>query len=239
MTANYDAFEMVEYWQRIIREKKDPYRTYVTDPALFNLFKTIPVPSHILDAGCGEGYVSRWLAKQGHQVVGIDASSKMILSAEQASIGSEKYLVLDLTELSFKSNSFDAVVSNLVLMEIENLKKAVSEICRIINRGGKFIFQIIHPFYSFSTAKKLDPNFENYFHTTKITKKFLVDGLESPFAVTWFHRSLEEYVAILNEEGFVIQSMLEPTPISDTPPDHFIRNWCKEPKFLIFDTVKN
>lgn len=38
----------------------------------------LPVPSHVLDAGCGTGRVAVELARRGHHVVGVDSDASML-----------------------------------------------------------------------------------------------------------------------------------------------------------------
>jgi ubiquinone/menaquinone biosynthesis C-methylase UbiE len=232
----YNTSEIVEYWKKIIREKRDPFRTYITDPALFNSLGVFSKPSYILDAGCGEGYVTRWLTQRNHTVIAIDASPQMVLAAQEMRVGTDTYIACDLTKLCFNNAVFDGVVSNFVLMEIEHLKDAISEISRVMKLNGRLIFQILHPCYSFSLLQKSE--FSNssidYFTTQKITKNFCVDGLESPSSVTYFHRPLREYIHLLDAAGFTLHSIEEPTITSDAP-EHIS---YLEPKFLIFEMIR-
>ena len=200
--SNYNA-EMVAYWNRIIREKRDFYRKHVTDPALFSRLAALPKALKILDAGCGEGYVTRWLPRQGNDVTAIDVSTQMLFSAAKYGIAKERYLATDITNLCFKNASFDCVVSNFVLMEIEHLEKAFFEISRVIKPGGKFIFQILHPLYSFSLVQKIKTSDvpKDYFNSEKISKKYSVDGLESPFSVSWYHKTFRKIYTALRRKS--------------------------------------
>lgn len=49
---------------------------------LFSLIETVKNKT-ILDAGCGEGDISRWLAKSGGHVTAVDYSKKMLEIAER------------------------------------------------------------------------------------------------------------------------------------------------------------
>lgn len=48
----------------------------------------------------------------------------------------------DLTNLSFVGEKFDLVVSLEVLEHVPNYKKAISEIFRVLKRGGSFVFSV-------------------------------------------------------------------------------------------------
>lgn len=53
------------------------HREVLLNPALFQLLEDID-KKKVLDAGCGEGYLSRKLAKLGASVTAVDYSVKMI-----------------------------------------------------------------------------------------------------------------------------------------------------------------
>ena len=70
--------------------------------------------ARILDAGCGGGRVSGYLAAKGHDVVGVDVDPALIEAAEQDYPGPQ-WLVADLAELDLPARGliepFDIVVS--------------------------------------------------------------------------------------------------------------------------------
>ncbi|GAB3256795.1 class I SAM-dependent methyltransferase [Kineosporia babensis] len=69
--------------------------------------------SRILDAGCGPGRVGGYLARQGHQVVGVDVDPALIAAAEKDHPG-PTWLTGDLSELDLPAQGiaegFDAIV---------------------------------------------------------------------------------------------------------------------------------
>lgn len=48
--------------------------------------------------------------------------------------------IVDITDIPFKENTFDCIISNHVMEHIKNEKKAVSEIMRVLKPNGKWIF---------------------------------------------------------------------------------------------------
>jgi 2-polyprenyl-3-methyl-5-hydroxy-6-metoxy-1,4-benzoquinol methylase len=75
----------------------------------------------VLDAGCGEGYLSRILAGRGARVTGVDLSPRLVeLSQAKASPGQITYRVADLSEPQPDlAGRFDAVGSYFVLNDVE------------------------------------------------------------------------------------------------------------------------
>ncbi|MEE2853560.1 MAG: class I SAM-dependent methyltransferase [Actinomycetota bacterium] len=73
-----------------------------------------PRAARILDAGCGPGRLGGYLAKAGHDVVGVDVDPALIEAAEQDYPG-PRWLVGDLAELDLPARGiaepFDVIVS--------------------------------------------------------------------------------------------------------------------------------
>jgi len=69
--------------------------------------------ARILDAGCGPGRTGAYLHQVGHDVVGVDADSKLVAAAEVDHPG-PRWLTADLSELDLPSmgeaDPFDAIV---------------------------------------------------------------------------------------------------------------------------------
>jgi len=74
----------------------------------------------VLDAGCGEGYLSRILAQRGANVTGIDISSRLIeMARAKESEGAITYQVADLSQpLPAYEGRFDLVASFFVLNDV-------------------------------------------------------------------------------------------------------------------------
>ncbi len=95
----------------------------------------------ILDMGCGTGRHALWLATQGAQVTAIDFSQGMLDQARnKQGADAVTWQVHDLHEpLPFDDNTFDTVVSGLVLEHIRNLDLFFSEAKRVLipkNKSG-------------------------------------------------------------------------------------------------------
>lgn len=89
----------------------------------------------ILDAGCGEGYITNKIAKLDKipHVEGVDVSCDIIQEAKKL-YPFLKFSTGSIYNLAFKENEFDLVLTCEILEHLENYKKAILEIKRVSNR---------------------------------------------------------------------------------------------------------
>lgn len=92
----------------------------------------------ILDAGCGDGYVTERIAASGARTLGIDASPDMVAATRARGLDAD---VHDLTALPF-DGEFDAVFSNSVFQWIPNPAAAAAGISRALKPGGRFVCDV-------------------------------------------------------------------------------------------------
>lgn len=85
-----------------------------------------------LEVRCGEGRVARDLAERGHDVTGVDASPTLLRAAQEAG-GAGEYVRADAAALPFADASFDLVVADNSLMDIEDMPGAVRESWRVLD----------------------------------------------------------------------------------------------------------
>lgn len=92
----------------------------------------------ILDIAAGTGTSSAALAKSGAEVVAADFSPGMI------EVGRKKhpniaFIEADAMALPFTANEFDAVTISFGLRNIEDPKKALAEMYRVLKPGGRLV----------------------------------------------------------------------------------------------------
>ncbi|MEW6127571.1 MAG: bifunctional 2-polyprenyl-6-hydroxyphenol methylase/3-demethylubiquinol 3-O-methyltransferase UbiG [Acidobacteriota bacterium] len=103
--------------------------------------KAFPNPGiRILDVGCGAGFLSNELAKQGFNVTGIDASESSLAVARQYdSTHSVKYELGDAYRLPYADESFEVVCAMDFLEHVEP-RGIIQEIARVLKPEGLFFF---------------------------------------------------------------------------------------------------
>ncbi len=99
------------------------------------------LPVSVLDLGCGAGFLSNALAKQGHRVTGIDqAENALHVARAHDGTGTVQYLLGDARALSFTPESFEVVCAMDVLEHVLPWQGVVAEASRVLKPGGLFIF---------------------------------------------------------------------------------------------------
>ena len=250
--------EASEAWMSFVREGKDYYRDELNNPKTFRLIGNIE-GERVLDLACGEGYNTRILAKKGAKVTGVDFSERMIEKAREKETEQNlgiTYIASDAADLKdLPSKSFDLVTCFMSLQDIENYKKAISEVARVLKKKGRFIFSIPHPCFEkivkdtegwrwrskSSTQDKEETELEkgNYFDNVKYEIDWTMERLTMPFKTVSFHRSLTDYSQALRQNGFLISRLVEPRPTREAIQKHFpLKDVPKTPQSIIIEAIK-
>ena len=93
----------------------------------------------ILDLACGPGNLSHVLAASvapDGEVVGVDLAPGMIELARAAETSNARFEVMDIEQLAFADESFDAVVCGHGLQFVPDLGRALREARRVLRAGG-------------------------------------------------------------------------------------------------------
>jgi 2-polyprenyl-3-methyl-5-hydroxy-6-metoxy-1,4-benzoquinol methylase len=207
------------FWDSEAGETGVWHQAHDIDPVMFKVLKTVR-NKRILEIGCGNGYFSRMLARRGAKVTGTDLSSKMIGFAkmrEKTKPLGINYLIHDAANLrGIKSGTFDLVVGNMCLMDIQNAQGAIREASRTLKPGGRFVFSISHPFllpHSKQLRTIITKNKQKYFgyaiykYLSPSAEKFVVWA--SGAHATAYHRSIGTYIKYLRSAGFLIDAFEE------------------------------
>ena len=224
MKQNVGTEEAIKRWDSFAdtysanhTEQGDLHKEVFLNPTLLSLIETVK-NKKVLDAGCGEGYLSRILAKSEATVTAVDYSTRMI---EIAKGRTPNDLVIDYRQgncedLNFlEEKNFDLIVSNMVIQDLANYEKAFQEMYRLLVDGGCFIFSILHPCFvtpesgweKTKDGKKLHWNVDKYFYEGAYEQ-----GLGDKEKMLFFHRTLTSYINTLIKTGFILESIVEPKP---------------------------
>lgn len=115
------------------------------------ILKHVPKKSlKILDLGCGPGLYTELLAKQGHEVTGIDFSKSSIEYARSQAVEKQldiDYINADYLELDLPENSFDLIIlifTDLGVLLPEDRERMIQFVQKILKPGGTFIFDVLN-----------------------------------------------------------------------------------------------
>jgi len=92
----------------------------------------------VLEIGCGTGCDLLQFAKHGADAVGIDITSEHIRLARERVGNLAQVLYGDGTNIPFQDASFDYVYSHGVLHHLDQPRRMVEEIFRVLRPGGRF-----------------------------------------------------------------------------------------------------
>jgi 2-polyprenyl-3-methyl-5-hydroxy-6-metoxy-1,4-benzoquinol methylase len=110
-------------------------------------FMEVEPGATVLDAGCGPGVHSVRVARAGYRVCAIDVSQTMLTEAQSrvAAAGAASLVEFsrqDLTQLTFPDASFRYAFSWGVIIHIHDVEKALDELARIVEPGGKLALYV-------------------------------------------------------------------------------------------------
>lgn len=218
-----------ERWAAEIRAGEDRYREVFLEPSFLSFLGDIS-GVRLLDAACGEGTSSRFMARQGARVTGVDLSSGMLqqaLAEERRTPLGIRYAEGSLCDLAaYQAGEFDLVVSWMAMMDVSCYQEAMQEFFRVLRPGGRFCFNVKHP-CSFTPGMAIVRDerrgrpmlaMADYFHSEPWTERWAFSGSQSErrkektFSVLRFPRTLSGYLNGLVEAGFLIERAAEPRP---------------------------
>ena len=167
----------------------------------------------ILDLGCGDGFLTRKIAESGASVVGVDSSPAMIAAAQGRG---PDVPPLDVRTVSGESlpfaGEFDAVFSNAALHWMTDQKAVVGGVYRALKPGGRFVAECGGQGNIAAIRVAL---------LAVLTAR----GIAAAKVENNQFFNAEEYRALLESEGFVVQEItLTPRP---TPLPTGMAEWLK------------
>ena len=101
---------------------------------LLDLFLSAGPGPEVLNAGAGQGTLSQTLTELGFEVTSTDVSAEAVERLRERVPGPA--LEADLTSLPFEDESFDAAVLGEVLEHIDDDRRALSEVARVLRPQG-------------------------------------------------------------------------------------------------------
>ncbi len=174
----------------------------------------------VLDLGCGDGSTARTLLAAGAaSYVGVDGSAGMIEAAHtHHGISGARFIHRDIEDVEIDVGEFDLVVSRMALHYINRLEPVLETVHRALPVGGKLVFSVVHPVITSHDMSGDDPRttwtVDNYFNRGPRERPWFGS------TVTWYHRTIENYVRLVTELGFRLETVSECEPQPELLADY-------------------
>ncbi len=171
--------------------------------------------AHVLDLGCGEGYVARLAAEAGAaSVIGLDVSPEMVARA-RAAVPAEsachfRFEAGNAADVrDYGRTGFDRVMAVFLFNYLTRAETGavMAAVRKVLAPGGVFVFTVPHPCFPYMRSPAAPFFFEtggqSYFggvdsqYEGRIWRR---DGLDVP--VRCVHKTFEDYFALLADAGF-------------------------------------
>lgn len=209
-------------------------------PAVERLLALQP-GERVLDVGCGNGVSTRRLAELGARITGIDYSAAFIeLARARPTAHDERidYRVVDATDetqlLALGEGAFDALVCNMVIMDMPVIDPLLRTARLLLKREGRFVFSVQHPAFNSNAIRLCGELNDEATYWLKTTNYLDVPAGKGggmpgePLPHWYFHRPLHELFGAFFQAGFVLDGLEEPRVI--TPADDWRRlSWFNMP----------
>lgn len=199
-------------WEKVFKERE--WGKYPTEELIRfiagNFYRVKDRKSiRILDAGCGAGACTWYLAREGFSVYGIDGSKTGVYRATKRleAEGLRAQLVVgDLIQLPYPDEKFNAVIdsASIECNSLTNIKEILAEVYRVLCFGGKFFSMAVKVgSYGYGEGDKIERNtFTNvrvgphkgegviHFFTESEIKKLLTQNQFKNIEIEWSARTL-------------------------------------------------
>jgi 2-polyprenyl-3-methyl-5-hydroxy-6-metoxy-1,4-benzoquinol methylase len=211
----------------------DGARRLLLTPTILRLLGGV-TGKRVLDAGCGNGYLSRILARGGAIVTGLEPADGLRNHAGEREATEPlgiTYIDADLSVFTDCPTAFDIVVANMVLMTIPDWQAALANCVGALEPGGQMILSLTHPCFEEPGASWS----KGYVAVSDYVGEYVIEGPVAPD----FHRTLSAYINELIRLGCEVVELVEPALAADSAGDDpFSQRNVHVPSFLIISATK-
>lgn len=231
----YDEEKVFDYYSNHRLRTDTPNET-IEQPILWDLIGN-PKGLAVLDLGCGDARIAKKFKELGAKsYLGIEGSRRMFEKAlTNVEAGFSEASQCWLEDFIPQEKSYDLAVSSLAMHYVDNVLTLMKKVHSSLKGGGRFIFSMEHPVIT-SSNKSLEG--------TTVRQDWIVDGYfeRGPRNVQWmgdtvtiYHRTVEDYVNLVNESGFSLQGLKESDPDIRNFEDKAL--WERRKRIPLFLTI--
>lgn len=211
------------------RNEASPFNALYERPAILALAGEVR-GLRVFDAGCGSGAHAAELIERGATVTGADLSGDLLAVARERLGPAVPLHRADLSQpLPFPDDTFDLVLSSLVLHYLAEWEPTLREFHRVLQPGGRVVLSTHHPFLDLRVSGS-----DDYLGTYSFTEDWVQDG--RTMTMRFWHRPLRAMLAAFAASGFAVDDIVEPDPqpeLADAAPDVY-RHLTRNAQFLFF-----
>lgn len=181
----------------------------------------------VLELGCGTGNIWKGhddLIQKCEQFILSDFSEGMLETAK-ANVQEHlnvQYHIIDIQDIPFPDDSFDVVIANMMLYHVPNLEKGLSEVRRVLKKGGTFYCAT---YGEHGIVEYLSCLLKDYGVESSMNKTFTLQNGASLLAQYFSHVEKQEYpdsLAVTNLDDMVdyIYSLASMISLADVPKEN-------------------
>ena len=198
---------------------------------------------NVLDVGCGYGWHCKYAVECGaKQVLGIDLSKKMIHEARTKNADPKiTYRVCGAEDYDYPADSYDCVISNLVLHYIADIETIFKKIYLTLKTNGAFLLNIEHPLFTAgvnqdwifgSDGKPQYWPVDDYFYPGERITHFLGQNIKKQ------HHTLTQILMGLINVGFRLEAVEEAMPNAEMMELPGMSDEMRRPMMLLIKALK-
>jgi ubiquinone/menaquinone biosynthesis C-methylase UbiE len=214
---------LASYWDERM-DAGETWQRHLIQPAVERLLELRP-GERVVEIACGNGEFARRMAELGASVLATDFSEGMLERA-RARGGDVEYRRVDATDEDAlltlgDPGSFDAVVSNMAIMDMTSIEPMASAVARLLRAGGRFVLSTLHPAFNSGAVVPTtelvyrDGDMRNVYSVKvssyakpSIGKGVAIPG--QPVEQWYFHRSMSDIFRKFFDHGFALDGLEEP-----------------------------
>jgi len=193
-------FKNAKPWISAIRDNEIESRTLITNSAIINTILQHD-PKNVLDIGCGEGWLARELNTHNIRTIGIDAIPELIDAAKEKGGGRFRLLAYDDLTLDVINEKFDLIICNFSLLGNESVTHLFQHVPTMLNDGGYFIVQTIHPIHGCQ---------ENKYNDGWREGSWLGFNQQFTDPAPWYFRTLKSWKTLFSLNNLTLKEIIEP-----------------------------
>lgn len=144
LLSKANTFSFSSEWEQFHKDKMCKTWGFTAEERLIQFFEETKTSREeikgklILDAGSGNGLLTKAIAEQGAYTIGIDYSDSVFNIASTNQNPNLLYIKGDLNHPPFKDETFDVIISNGVIHHTKSTENAFTKVAALVKRGGKF-----------------------------------------------------------------------------------------------------